>query len=549
MVAVVLRLRLALWAASLRRDRWRVVVLVLGGLYGLGVTAGVVVGLAALAAAPADVARGVVVVGGAVLVLAWTVVPVVAFGVDPSLDPARFATLPVEPRRLVVGLLLAALVGVPGVLTLVVGLGSALPWAGRGAAAGLPAVAAGLLGGVLGVLTAVAAGRLLTAAAAVVLARRRAQEAVAVLVVLSLVAAGPALAAVTARGVTVPRPGALVDVLAWTPPGLAWAVGADVAAGAAGTAALRLGLAAAVLALLLVGWTAVLGRRLAGPAGAGGAGAPSGRAPGRHGRGPHLPDGARWAVAARCLRYWRRDPRYLVAAAGGLLLPLGLGALAVAGALPVPLLWTAGALAGLVLGTALHNDVALDGSAFWSHLAVGVRGVDDRAGRVLAQLLWALPTTAAVALGGAAAAVAAGRAAGAGGPGPDGPVAEAAWAAGSLASAVALLLAGTAVSSVLSAVRPYPAQAADESPFGSPSGAALPGALAQSLVLLGTGVLALPALVAALLGVVWQPAAAVVALALALGGGAVQVVAGVRAGGALVDRRGPELLAAVRRDR
>jgi hypothetical protein len=40
-----------------------------------------------------------------------------------------------------------------------------------------------------------------------------------------------------------------------------------------------------------------------------------------------------------------------------------------------------------------------------------------------------------------------------------------------------------------------------------------------------------------------------VALALALGGGAVQVVAGVRAGGALVDRRGPELLAAVRRDR
>ncbi len=549
MVAVVLRLRLALWAASLRRDRWRVVVLVLGGLYGLGLTAGAVVGLAALAGAPADVARGVVVVGGTVLVLAWTVVPVVAFGVDPSLDPARFATLPVEPRRLVVGLLLAALVGVPGALTLVVGLGSALPWAGRGAAAGLPAVAAGLLGGVLGVLTAVAAGRLLTAAAAVVLARRRAQEAVAVLVVLALVAAGPALAAVTARGVTVPRPGALVDVLAWTPPGLAWAVGADVAAGAAGTAAARLALAAAVLALLLVGWTAVLGRRLAGPAGAGGAGAPAGRAPGRPGRGPHLPDGARWAVAARCLRYWRRDPRYLVAAAGGLLLPLGLGALAVAGALPAPLLWTAGALAGLVLGTALHNDVALDGPAFWSHLAVGVRGVDDRAGRVLAQLLWALPTTAAVALGGAAAAVAAGRAAGPGGLGPDGAMAEAAWAAGPLASAVALLLAGAAVSSVLSAVRPYPAQAADESPFGSPSGAALPGALAQSLVLLGTGVLALPALVAALLGVVWQPAAAVVALVLALGVGAVQVVAGVRAGGALVDRRGPELLAAVRRDR
>ncbi|WP_299033556.1 hypothetical protein [uncultured Pseudokineococcus sp.] len=534
MVAVLLRLRLALWRGALRRDTWRVVVLVLGGLWGLGLVAGALTGLAALSGAPVEVARAVVVVGGTLLVVGWTLVPVLAFGVDPSLDPARFATLSVPPRTLAVGLLLGALVGVPGVLSLLVGVGTALAWLRGPAAPALALVAA--LGGVLGVLTAVALGRLVTSAAAGVLSHRRAREATAVVGVLALALLGPVLASVgeLLPALDLEGAGRALDVVAWTPLGLAWAAPADAAAGAWATALTRLALAAAALAALVLAWAAVLARRLESP-GPSSAGRPARR---HRSSASRLPEGVRWAVASRCLRYWRRDPRYVVAAASSLVMPLVLALLAVLGSLPEVFLWCLGPATGLVLGAALHNDVALDGPAFWSHLAAGVRGVDDRAGRSAALLLWAVPVVAGTTVVGVV--LAAGGAALA----PEGL----ARLAGALGAALGLLLAGTAVSAVVSAVRPYPAQAAGESPFSQPSGAALPGSVAQLLTFLLTGLLALPAV---LLGALTplQPWLGPLALAAGAGLGVLALREGVRRGGALLDHRAPELLAAVRRDR
>ncbi|NNH23482.1 hypothetical protein HLB09_10340 [Pseudokineococcus marinus] len=97
-------------------------------------------------------------------------------------------------------------------------------------------------------------------------------------------------------------------------------------------------------------------------------------------------------------------------------------------------------------------------------------------------------------------------------------------------------------------MRPYPAQAAGDSPFSSPSGAALPGALAQLVTTGATGLLALPAVALALASALW-PWCGALALVAGAGLGALVVREGVRRGGALLDRRGPELLAAVRRDR
>lgn len=97
-------------------------------------------------------------------------------------------------------------------------------------------------------------------------------------------------------------------------------------------------------------------------------------------------------------------------------------------------------------------------------------------------------------------------------------------------------------------MRPYPAQAAGDSPFSQPSGAAIPGALAQLLTTAATGVLALPAVVLALASALW-PWCGALALAVGAGLGALVLREGVRRGGALLDRRAPELLAAVRRDR
>ncbi|WP_298993028.1 hypothetical protein [uncultured Pseudokineococcus sp.] len=537
MVAALLRLRLALWRGALRRDTWRVVVLVLGGLYGLGMLAAALVGLAALAGAPIEVARAVVVAGGALLVLGWTLVPLLAFGVDPSLDPARFATLPVPPRPLAVGQLLGALLGVPGALTLLLGAGTALAWL-RGPAA--PALGVlGVVGGVVGVLTAVALGRLVTSAAAGVLGGRRAGEATAVVGVLALTLLGPAFAA---AGAVVPAVdlddlARALDVLAWTPLGLAWAAPADAAAGAWGTALVRLALAVAVLLALVLAWAAVLARRLVS------ARPPSAAAP-AHRRDllARLPEGPRWAVAARCLRYWRRDPRYVAAAASALALPVVLAALAGLGTLPAGALWVVGPVAGLLLGASLHNDVALDGPAFWAHLAAGLPGREDRAGRTAALLLWGLPLVVVASVVGAVVA---------GAPWSAGAADPGDWlgrAAGALGAALGLLLSGAGVSAVVSAVRPYPAQAAGDSPFSSPSGAALPGALAQLVTTGATGLLALPAVALALASALW-PWCGALALVAGAGLGTLVVREGVRRGGALLDRRGPELLAAVRRDR
>ena len=49
----------------------------------------------------------------ALLVLGWLLLPLVFFGVDETLDPARFALLPLPRRTLVTGLFAAALIGLP----------------------------------------------------------------------------------------------------------------------------------------------------------------------------------------------------------------------------------------------------------------------------------------------------------------------------------------------------------------------------------------------------------------------------------------------------
>ena len=50
--------------------------------------------------------------------LGWLLLPLVFFGVDETLDPARFALLPLPRRTLVTGLFAAALIGVPALAVL-----------------------------------------------------------------------------------------------------------------------------------------------------------------------------------------------------------------------------------------------------------------------------------------------------------------------------------------------------------------------------------------------------------------------------------------------
>ncbi|WP_432548589.1 hypothetical protein [Kineococcus sp. SYSU DK004] len=527
MVARLVGLKLLLLRNGLRRSPWQVVALVLGLLWGLGVVVLLGAGLVALRFAGVDVARPVVVGAGALAVLGWALVPLVAFGVDETLDPARFATFGVPRRRLVPGLLLAGLIGGPGVVTLLLALTTAVTW---GTSPG--AVLVALVAALLATLTCVAASRATTTAAAGVLRSRRTRDVLLVVGGLLLISTGPGINVLIARaGDLAALAGAVVDVVAWTPLGYPWAAGADAAQGRWGTALLRLLLAAATLALLLLGWGAALGA-----AGGGPTGGSSRAAAATAGRGladrlvARLPAVPAVAVAHRCLVYWRRDPRYLISTASLLVVPLLLVVIPLAQGGDVGAwLLAAGPAVAFLTGWSLHDDVAYDHSAFALHVSAGVRGRDDRAGRALAAGCWQLPVVVLLAVVPAAAG---GR-----------------WALlpAVLGLSLALYGAGLGVSCVSSALAPYPAAPPGGNPFQTPRGAAAATLVAQLVTTLVTAVVALPtaaAAVATLLGVTW---AGWLALLLGAATGALAVRTGIVQGGRVLDRRAPEVLATVSR--
>jgi ABC-2 type transport system permease protein len=295
-----------------------------------------------------------------------------------------------------------------------------------------------------------------------------------------------------------------------------------VAAGEIGLGLLRLALAIALLGVLWVLWAGAVRRQVEDPrlqASSGGSRATTGL--GLLGR---FPDSAWGAIAARYATYWLRDPRHQVGLFLSpfvplvLLVPNAVGGVTWAPLLMAPLL-------AFLLGFGEHNSVAYESTAFWQHVAAGVRGRDDRLGRLVPSLLLAgvlLPTYAVLGC----------------------------WIGGRLdllpgaaGLAVALLGAGYAVSSVLSVALPYPVPKPGESPFATPPGATGVTLLAQTIATAATVVLVSPVLPLGWVGwsgsgwAVWATGGVGVLL------GAGLTVAGVRVGGAVFDRRAPEALA------
>ena len=178
----------------------------------------------------------------------------------------------------------------------------------------------------------------------------------------------------------------------WTPFGWAWAVPADVASGRWLLAGLRLLLAVAFVVLLWLVWGHYLGKRLTEPLEAA-------RGAGRMRGGdwvdrlyPASPVGG---VAARTLRYWRRDPRYVAGIAGFLIGPVILMVAQLANPDGQPLIAAfAPTLLCWLIGSSMAQDLSYDGSAIWVHASSGVRGLEDRLGRVLSTLTVFVPVVA-----------------------------------------------------------------------------------------------------------------------------------------------------------
>lgn len=101
------------------------------------------------------------------------------------------------------------------------------------------------------------------------------------------------------------------------------------------------------------------------------------------------------AVGARSMKYWLTDPRYIVPAIALPVLPLFVTTtlgfvgvpLEILVLLPLPIF-------SLMLGWFLHNDISMDGSAFWIHLASAGTERADRLGRIMPPfLIWVLVVT------------------------------------------------------------------------------------------------------------------------------------------------------------
>lgn len=513
MVGHLVRLKLRLLANGLKRSAWQVVLMILGLVYGLGLLMTVAGGLVYVSTQALVLRELVVVVAGAALVLAWCVVPLVAFGVDATMDPARFAPYPIRRAHLLTGLAVSGLVGVPGLMTVLAALGSAILWWREPAA-----LVASLLGAVLAVATCVVGSRALTTALARVVVRRRVRELGAALVLIPMMFIGPAMSGLTmgASRIRAADMTPVVQAVGWTPFGAAWALAPDVASGRWWQALARLVVALATVAVAVLVWDRSLARALVDP--------PHDVA-GRRQRGlgwfARVPASPRGAVVARCLTYWIRDPRYAMAVVAVPIFPVLFAVLGMGSGLVL----AAGPLAGFLLGWSISSDISFDGPAFWVHVAAGVRGGVDRVGRVLAALVLGVPVVTVMTI---ACALFLHR--------PDA-------VAPLLGSALGTLTTTLGVSSVASALVVYRVRKAGENPFSTQQGATVPAMLTQLAGWTTVGLLCAPVTVLAVMSVAGHREAlgwVTLAVGPALGTGLMAL--GVRLGGRTLDRTAPDLL-------
>ncbi|WP_435819060.1 ABC transporter permease [Micromonospora ureilytica] len=539
------RLKLRVMGNNFRGQGWRIAMFVGGALLGLWFAASGFF----LFAAPGLTGNGTYAVliaaaGGGLLVLGWLLLPLVFFGVDETLDPARFALLPLPRRTLVTGLFAAALISVPALAVLIASFGLVLTaWSLGGWSAGLVAV----VGVLAGLLLCVAASRAVTSAFATMLRSRRVRDLAAVLLAVTAALIGPlqvfGLAALREADWT--RLRGVATVIGWTPLGAPWTVGIDVAQGRVWAAPVKLLITVVALGALLAWWSKSIESAMVGAASAGKAPVRRGVAGGAVAQ--LFPRVAGWAhrdrfgaLVAREARYWWRDARrranlitiavvgifvpVMINVTGGDFAAMGDEGLTSAASDSSPVVVTISMLfVGVLAAVTLANQFGFDGSAYAANVVAGVPGRVELQARMTAFSLYVLPMLGVVAV---VLSVLLGR------PG---------WIGLTIGSLVATYGAGLAVNSLVSVLGAY-SLPETSNPFAMNSGAGLAKGLLTLLAMLASAVAAVPMVVAAaLLGDAWLWLALPVGAAYGLGA----ALLGAYLAGDVLDRRQPELLATV----
>jgi ABC-2 type transport system permease protein len=461
--------------------------------------------------------------GGGALVLGWLFLPLIFFGVDESLDPARFALLPLRRRTLISGLFAAAMAGLPALATLAATAGMVDTSARLG---GPGAALAEVVGVVCGLLLCVAVSRSVTSAFATALRSRRARDLATILLAVLASLLGPLQLAVLAGAQRADwdTVADIAAVVAWTPVGAPYSMGLDVVAGRSWAVPLKLVIVLAAITGLLWWWSSTLEQAMLGAASTGRRGtsaAPSGaRSPVDQLLTRWLPRTRFGALVARELRYWWRETRrrsaLITLLLAGIVLPVSLS---ITGAGGGPVLVILGAVAAI----ALANQFGYEGNAYAANVVAGVPGRVEVHSRAAAHAVYVFPLMAVIAV---VVGLFAGR--------PE-----------AIAGQFGLLMAvyGVGLGLVLPlSVRAAYALPETTNPFAVSSGGGAAKGLLTLAVMAGTVVGTVPLQVAAyFLGPVWLW----IGLPVGAAYGAAAYLIGSGIAGDLLDKRMPEVLAAV----
>nr|WP_205862290.1 ABC transporter permease [Planosporangium thailandense] len=523
-------MKLRLTGNSLRGQAWRIVLVVFGAIAGLW---GALGGFALFTAG--GVARGdgglvIVAFAGAGLTLAWLLLPLLFFGVDETIDPARFALLPVSRGTLLRGMVAAACVSIPAIATAIALLGLIFGAAVRGRTPA--AVVTAAVGAVLGLFTCVVGSRALSSAFASMLRSRRVRDLAAILLAVLASSVAPlqlTVSSLIAHG-NLARAAGIARVLAWTPLGAPYAAYLDVADGRPATALARLALGLVTLVALTAWWWRTLESAMIGVASgarsAGSAGRPASAADGL------FPAVLRWlrpgrfsGLVAREWRYWWREPRrrasLISLTIAGVVVPAMLRAGSGSGGAPLPV---AVAFSALLAAMVLANQFGTDGAAYALHLLVGVPGRVELRARACALAALMAPVlvlvTVVIAL-------------------LTGAQSQVPAALGVVAAALGM---SAGISALVSVLVPY-AFPESSNPFAVSGGTGgLRGLLALAGSLVAAALLAPVLVFAVLADGAWAGPAV---LATGVGWGAAGLLIGTQVAGGILDRRGPEILVAV----
>ncbi|BCB80687.1 hypothetical protein GCM10022251_01680 [Phytohabitans flavus] len=393
--ALFVRLKLRVLANNMRGKSWRIALFVLGLAVGLWWAASAFF----LLAAPGftdnvDAAVLASALGGGLLVLGWALLPLVFFGVDETLDPARFALLPLRRRTLVTGLVAAAMIGVPALAAVVATSGLVIAAALLG---GWVAAVVQAVGTVAGLILCIVASRAVTSAFATMLRSRRVRDMAAILLACVAALIGPVQIGVVAllENADWQRLLGPARVIGWTPLAAPYTMGIDVAAGRAWAVPLKLLITAATVAALLWWWSrtlesAMLGAESAGPAKAAAATSDSAVDQLFPRSMPWLPRNRYGALAAREARYWWRDARrragLITFAVIGVVMPVmvNVSSGGLSGSTSPVMISLTMVFVGVIGAASLANQFGYDGSAYAANVVAGVPGAVELRARLMA---------------------------------------------------------------------------------------------------------------------------------------------------------------------